>query len=270
MPTGPRRDTIDPSINSTYHVYARCVRRAFLFGLDRYFGVDFSYRRRWIRKQTKYLARYFAIDVFFFAFMSNHYHLVIRNLPNLVESWTDEDVIRRACKIFRYKFQRLGVKWRTPTAEKLKQLVCDRALVSEMRRRLADPSWFLRQLNQHIARRANDEDGCSGRFFEDRFKCNRISDSFALVICGMYLDLNEIVAGVATCAEDSTETSLYCRIRGRQLRRKGSHRAIGEDGFLCPVFLLEDDQGYPLGGVFGSHRASDRGLIDMTLPSVPT
>ena len=37
--------------------------------------------------------------------------------------------------------------------------------VEVYRKRLYDISWFMRNLNEYIARAANKEDGCTGRFY---------------------------------------------------------------------------------------------------------
>ena len=67
------------SLNDTpyYHVVARCVRRAWLWGVDEYAGRDYSHRKAWVLERLASQASIFAIDVCAYAVMSNHYHLVL-------------------------------------------------------------------------------------------------------------------------------------------------------------------------------------------------
>ena len=66
-------------------------------------------------------------------------------------------------------------------------------------------------LCEHIARRSNFEDHTQGSFWEDRFKCRDLADEAAILVCGIYIDVNQIRAGETRTPESSTHTSAYDR-----------------------------------------------------------
>ena len=95
MPSSPRREVFEPDVVGIYHCYNRCSQRAFLCGYDPLTQTDFSHRKEWIRNGLKSLAATMAVDVFDYAVMDNHFHVVLRNRPDLVAGWSDEEVARR-------------------------------------------------------------------------------------------------------------------------------------------------------------------------------
>ena len=211
MPAKPRSKIFDPDQVGVYHCWNRLVRRHSLFGLDRLTGKDYSYRKDWVRDRLRELAGAMAIDVLDYAILDNHLHVVLRNRPDIVSSWSDEEVARRWWFVCPDRKNKDG-SIPDPKPCEIGLLLQD---VKEYRRRLSDISWMMRLACQPIAWRANREDGVDGRFFAKRFDCARLKTPADVLACSIYVDLNWISAGMAETPEESTFTSAYDRIRAR-------------------------------------------------------
>ncbi len=206
-----RSQQIDLSVTPYYHCINRCVRRAFLCGEDKHTGQSYEHRRGWIADKIKALSNTFAIDVAAYAVMNNHYHIVLRVDQESAEQWNSLEVINRWNELFRLPviISRFLKGECTTKAELLKV----DEIIEEWRSRLCDISWFMRILNEHIAREANKEDDVTGRFWEGRFKSQALLDEQALITCMAYVDLNPIRAGIVDTPEASDFTSIQERIQ---------------------------------------------------------
>src|SRR3990172_4573067 len=100
MGRAKRTELWDANEVGIVHAVQRCVRRAWLAGVDERSGKDYSYRREWIRRRLESLASVFGIDVLTYAILSNHLHLILRNRPDVVAQWSDEEVAIRWLRVF--------------------------------------------------------------------------------------------------------------------------------------------------------------------------
>ncbi len=208
--TKPRKALVSLEMTPFYHCSVRCVRRAFLCGEDAESGRSFEHRRGWIRDRLRELATLFALDLCAYAVMSNHYHVVVRMDPEAATQWTALEVIQRWHGLF--SGNPLSRRFaQGEVLSKAEWLILD-GLVTLWRSRLADLSWFMRAMNEQIARKANAEDGCTGRFWEGRFKSQALLDEKAILACMVYVDLNPIRAQLADTPEESDYTSVKERI----------------------------------------------------------
>jgi hypothetical protein len=84
----------------------------------------------------------------------------------------------------------------------------------------------MRFLNEAIARQANDEDNCTGRFWEGRFYCQALLDEPAVLTCMAYVDLNPIRAGIAADLADSDFTTIQRRLRALEDRPEAAKEQL--------------------------------------------
>ena len=205
-----RSDLIDSENGGYYHLISRCVRRAFLCGFDDDTGQSYEHRREWIEARILTLADIFSIEVYSYAVMHNHYHLVVYSDPKGPNHWSDNEVAERWLKLFPGKLN--DPKFKTQRALRLQAIAGDKDLLSEYRKRLGSLSWLMRCINEPIAKRSNQEDFVKGHFWESRFKSQALLDEAAALTCMAYVDLNPIRAGLTQCLGNSEHTSIQKRL----------------------------------------------------------
>ncbi len=217
--TRAREQIISLTDTTYYHCMARCVRRAYLCGEDSVTGKSFEHRKQWIVDKLAQLSEVFCIDICAYAVMGNHYHVVLKVNEGQGEEISGKEVLGRWCTLFKGDVftQRylagglLGESERYALDE----------MIQKYRERLIDISWFMRCLNESIARQANQEDGCRGRFWEGRFKSQALLDEAAVLSCMAYVDLNPIRAGMARSLDESEYTSIKARLDELSSRKAG-------------------------------------------------
>ncbi|MDP5254318.1 MULTISPECIES: transposase [unclassified Vibrio] len=210
--TQARSSLISLQDTAYYHCISRCVRRAYLCGQDDYSGRNFEHRRVWVIERMRLLAQVFAIDICAYAIMSNHYHLVLHVDDKKAQNWSEREVVERWTTLYRTPI--LIQSWLKGELASQAEIKRVQRIVSLWRERLMNISWFMRNLNEFIAREANKEEQCSGRFWEGRFKSQALLDERALLACMAYVDLNPVRAKMTNKLERSEFTSIYERLHG--------------------------------------------------------
>jgi len=195
--------------------------------------------------------------------MSNHYHIVVRINTGRADEWTDEEVALRWMQIFSGPL--LMHQYPANADLSKHELKCIAELVATWRKRLANLSWFMRCMNEPIARMANSEDHCTGSFWEGRFKSQALLDERALLACMAYVDLNPIRAAMAATPEQSDYTSVQERLKQPDSGCLAAFSEKGNDDTL-PFNLKEYLELLDWGG--REVKSNKRGYIPASAPPI--
>jgi hypothetical protein len=206
--TQARSHLIPIGSSGSYHCVQRCVRRAFLCGIDHYTSQSFEHRKAWIEARIALVGETFSVAVYAYAVMSNHLHLVLHIDAGATQTWSDDEVAQRWVRLFPPRTD-------SDEARSFKQnrLITNPLRLNLCRTRLGSLSWLMKCLAEPIARQANAEDGCKGRFWEGRFKSQVLCNDKAVLAAMAYVDLNPIRAGMTSSLPGSDHTSIQQRIK---------------------------------------------------------
>ena len=150
--------------------------------------------------------------------MSNHFHLVLHIDTDRALQWSPEEVIN--CWLALYTGPVVAQRYKAGATLTTVEEEALAGYIETWRARLSDLSWYMRALNETIARMANREDNCTGRFWEGRFRSQALLDEAALISCMAYVDLNPIRAEMCTTLEQSEFTSIHERLRAFSAKKK--------------------------------------------------
>lgn len=197
----------------------------------------------------------------------------------MAATWSDEEVVKRWLQIAQLK-RGCCDQPKAPTAVRIRSEMEIVGRVEKLRLRLSCVSWFMGALCENIARRSNREDHCTGKFWESRYTCRKLVSENAILICGIYVDLNPIRAGEASVPERAIHSSVFDRILGRKQRMAAAGVGASEiplssessavppaDAWLCELTLACGPDVDVRAGVRSTTpwRASDKGILPMSL-----
>ena len=277
----PRSDVFDPREVSVFHCMNRCVRHSALLGIDASSGRCFDHRKQWLEDAIASLAKSFAIDVLSYAILSNHFHIVLRNRPDVVATWSDTEVARRWLMICPLRKTKDGSP-AEPTEAELNTIRNVPERLEEIRLRLSDISWMMKKLTEPIARRSNLEDEITGHFWQGRFRGIKLCDEASILACMAYVDLNPIRAGLACSLSASNFTAVQRRLReleeftgmappvqsldeGEEAGALPANAAGSPADWIAPLSLEEATTAPGPQANRTGKRCSDKGILPMSL-----
>jgi REP element-mobilizing transposase RayT len=246
--------------SGNYHCVSRCVRRAWLCGIDPYLNIDYSHRKAWVEQRLHDVAACFSIGIYGYAVMSNHLHIVVHVDVNAAQQWSDDEVAQRWHQLFpsRGKDNELRAQ----------KLLGNPARLAILRQRLCSLSWLMRCINEPIARAANSEDHCTGRFWEGRFKCQVLADERAVLAAMTYVDLNPIRAGMTVRLDRSHHTSILQRVVACQKEESKAQQSLKALIGSAPMLSVKQGQYIELVQWTGHYMRSDKkGAIPKNAPN---
>ncbi len=185
MPRIPRLLTNHPK--AAYHVISRTA----LPGHDVLGDEEKDYLLNLIR----WLSQVYFVEVYGFAIMGNHFHLLCRMLPE--NQFSDEEVVRRIKLYYQGK----------------RKVFVYEELITKWQSRLASLSRYIQDLKQRFSRWYNRRYERKGYFWSDRFKSVIIETGEALLNCLAYIELNPVRVGIVDKPEDYRWCSLGYRAR---------------------------------------------------------
>jgi hypothetical protein len=106
----------------------------------------------------------------------------------MADNWSMKEIVRRWHQL--YLGTLLSQKYQRGDALSKSEMISLEETVTIYRQRWYDISWLMRNLNEHTSGEANKKDGCTGRFWEGRFKSQALLDESAVLACMAYVDLN--------------------------------------------------------------------------------
>ena len=186
---------------AVYHVMSRTALDGFpLEAFEKDFLIDL----------IKKMAGLFFTEVYGFSLMGNHFHLLLKMIPE--DRFSDEEVKERLIRFYGEK----------------KAPIFDGQL-SVIRQKLAGLSEFIREIKVNFTRFYNKRRGRKGYFWGDRFKSVIVERGETLINCLAYIDLNPVRAGIVEKPEDYRWNSLGYHIQTNN-----------NDGFLSTDFGLKE------------------------------
>ena len=205
-----RRPRIKAEGEGFYHVVSRIGGKRFL--------IDET-EKRILLGMIRGAAAFSGVEVYTYAVMSNHFHLLVR-VPRKREV-SDKELERRMIALYGpAKFAAVLKKWARWTRRHEESRVEDEK--ERLRKRMYDLSQFCKTFKEAYTQDYNRRHENTGTIWEGRFKSILLEGSYrAMTTVAGYIHLNPVRAAVVERPEDSTWTGYGAGCKGDALAQAG-------------------------------------------------
>ena len=166
---------------AVYHVISRTALDGFVLG---------DVEKEYLLTLIQQLSAVYFTEVLGFCLMGNHFHLLVRMLPET--AFTDAEIRTRFQRYYGPDSERQLTDGQLPT----------------LRAKWASLSDYVKEIKQGFSRWYNKRHGRKGFFWGERFKSVLVENGDTLVNCLAYIDLNPVRAGLVERPEDYRWCSL--------------------------------------------------------------
>ena len=210
-----RRPRVKVDGEGFYHVVSRIGGKRFLIDED---------EKRILLGMIRGAAAFSGVELYTFAVMSNHFHLLVR-VPRK-KAVSDKELERRMLAWYGPgKFAAILEKWEKWTKKKRPDLVEDEK--ARMRARMYDLSQFCKTFKEAYTQDYNKRHENTGTIWEGRFKSILLEGSFrALMTVAGYVHLNPVRAAMVERPEESRWTGYGAGCRGDPAAQDGLRELV--------------------------------------------
>ena len=197
-------DQATKNSNVYYHLTSRCVSQS--LNQTQQLAPILNQQRwsRWFENRVFQLANIFAIDIYSYAILNEHYHLIVGLNPQITDSWSDLQVAQKWLRII--PEQSVKEKKNSHQKFRLQAILSAPRLIKKYRKRLGNINWLLRKINEPLIKLINDEYKQESAFFEFRTKSHQLFDETELLMNMVYLDLSKTDKALSNSPEEKRET----------------------------------------------------------------
>ncbi len=171
---------------AVYHVISRTALDGFVLG---------DVEKEYLLTLIQQLSAVYFTEVLGFCLMGNHFHLLVRMLPET--SLSDAEIRKRFQRYYGADSNRQLTDGQIPT----------------FRAKWASLSEYVKEIKQGFSRWYNKRHGRTGFFWGERFKSVLVENGDTLVNCLAYIDLNPVRAGLVERPEDYRWCSLAYHVQ---------------------------------------------------------